>query len=1044
MVTSMYKPNYYISKDHEFVIENYNAAPCFSSFFPGIAGIFGCPMWVFYTNRGQCIASAGVQDKDGAIMEFQPANKAYRSVSLSGFRTFLKVDGIFYEPFFEQSPFKNEMRIFPHSLKLVEENPKLKIQVEATFFTVPHEFFPALARTLTIKNLSKKKRNIEVIDGLPVLIPYGFSDSSLKKISQTISAWCVVENLGKKAPFYKLKILPQDIAETNFIEKGNFFVSFSDLGQNRLIVDPKIVFGNNAGLEAPDNFIKRSAFNVPADQLTEGFIPSALAFKKFKLEKNKDFSLFSLLGQADNLALLDKIKKKAAKKSYFAQKFKENRFIIEDICSVSSINSSSRSFNLYSRQNFLDNAMRGGLPLNIDDKVIYLYYRKHGDLERDYNDFKLMPSYFSQGNGNYRDINQNRRNDIFINPDIVEDNIVRFFNLIQLDGYNPLIVLGSKFFVDSKNTAENLLKKHIKNPGQDLLETVTRPFILGNLLKNMEENSIEFKTQRDSFAEDLVDLSIAEEGALHGEGFWIDHFSYNTDLLESFECVYPDKTKEILFNKLEFTFFDNDHLVAKRGEKYCLIGGKIRQFQSVQQDSEKQALILNRGPHNHVVRTNFGRGQKYYTTLAAKALCLIANKAASFDAEGIGIEMEADKPDWYDALNGLPGLLGSSLSVTLELKRLCSYFLSHFPSPLTIILPVEVKNLIESINSQLADFFKHADHFKYWDKTYKIKEDYRDKTRLGIKGEEAGLSGKAAAEFLNNVIKKCDLGIKKCLDQYNNYYTYFINEVSDFEQVNGGIKAKKFKQIPLPLFLEGFVHALKVEKDKNIYQAVKNSRLYDQKLKMYKVNAPLDCAPIEIGRCKIFTPGWLENESIWVHMEYKYMLELLKAGMYKEFFADFKNIFIPFMDPKKYKRSILENSSFLVSSAHPDKENHGRGFVARLSGATAEFIDIWLHLTSGKKIFYLDEKGKLCFKLSPILPAWLFNKGKLSFTLLGSIEVTYINKKAKDTFDSGVSPASYKLIFEDKEIEVGKPFVPEPYSNLIRDRKIKKIIATLL
>ena len=77
-------------------------------------------------------------------------------------------------------------------------------------------------------------------------------------------------------------------------------------------------------------------------------------------------------------------------------------------------------------------------------------------------------------------------------------------------------------------------------------------------------------------------------------------------------------------------------------------------------------------------------------------------------------------------------------------------------------------------------------------------------------------------------------------------------------------------------------------------------------------------------------------------MEYKYLLEILKAGLYAEFFEDFKQILIPFQDSQVYRRSPLENSSFLVSSAHPDEKLHGAGFVARLSGSTAEFLEIWL------------------------------------------------------------------------------------------------------
>ena len=160
----MSKPKYYISKNDAFVIENYNSSPTFSSFFPGIAGILGIPMWVFYANRGQCITSFGVHDKDGSIMEFHPANKAYKYVALNGFRTFLKIDGKFYEPFGEMSGNPNEMRVTPHDLTIVEENKSLKIRVEVNYFTVPNESFPALARTVKVINTSNKKRKIELLD----------------------------------------------------------------------------------------------------------------------------------------------------------------------------------------------------------------------------------------------------------------------------------------------------------------------------------------------------------------------------------------------------------------------------------------------------------------------------------------------------------------------------------------------------------------------------------------------------------------------------------------------------------------------------------------------------------------------------------------------------------------------------------------------------------------------------------------------------------------------------------------------------------------
>ena len=60
---------------------------------------------------------------------------------------------------------------------------------------------------------------------------------------------------------------------------------------------------------------------------------------------------------------------------------------------------------------------------------------------------------------------------------------------------------------------------------------------------------------------------------------------------------------------------------------------------------------------------------------------------------------------------------------------------------------------------------------------------------------------------------------------------------------------------------------------------------------MYKVNAPIASLPPDVGRTRVFAPGWLENESVWIHMEYKFMLEVLKAGLYEEFFEDFKKAY---------------------------------------------------------------------------------------------------------------------------------------------------------
>ena len=175
-------------------------------------------------------------------------------------------------------------------------------------------------------------------------------------------------------------------------------------------------------------------------------------------------------------------------------------------------------------------------------------------------------------------------------------------------------------------------------------------------------------------------------------------------------------------------------------------------------------------------------------------------------------------------------------------------------------------------------------------------------------------------------------------------------------------------------------------------------------------------------------------------MEYKYILELLKAGLYEEFYADFKNCLIPFQKPQNYGRNILENSSFLVSSVFPDKKIHGNGFVARLSGSTAEFLEMWLIMNVGPAPFFLDN-NKLNLKFNPRLAGWLFDKrGEYSFNFLSKIRITYHNPKRKDTF--GKNPAGITKIIlrlKDKPIEITSPVIPAPHAQAIRSRQIQKI-----
>ena len=232
--------------------------------------------------------------------------------------------------------------------------------------------------------------------------------------------------------------------------------------------------------------------------------------------------------------------------------------------------------------------------------------------------------------------------------------------------------------------------------------------------------------------------------------------------------------------------------------------------------------------------------------------------------------------------------------------------------------------------------------------------------------------------------------------------TYFSYEAVDWRVTADGIEPLSFRQHSLPLFLEGPVHDMKLRKDavsrRRLHEAVEQSALYDRKLAMYRVNEALDRSQLELGRAAAFTPGWLENGSVWLHMEYKYLLELLKGGLYSEFFKAFRSCGVPFLDEAVYGRSTTENVSFIVSSLNPDGRLHGRGFVARLSGSTAEFLQMWQLMFFGPQPFAW-RAGKLELELRPAIPEYLIGETlTLEATLAGTCRVRLHFAEKRDYF----------------------------------------------
>ncbi|MHA0858070.1 cellobiose phosphorylase [Paenibacillus sp. CMAA1364] len=1065
---------YYYEKN-TFVIEQFDQAKPFSSFLPGMAGLKGIPMWTFYVNRGQGVCSFGIRDKNSAIMEFSPASITYKNVAANGFRTFIKIQGqeSVYEPFQTARPdgsASRVMRISPNGLTIEETHEAYGLKTIVNYFNLPNDDYAALVRQVEIINISNQPIQLELLDGMPEILPYGVENGGFKEVGNLLRSWMEVYNLEHDIPFYHVRSSTADEARVSEVTSGHFYLSFNGEGEQiSPIVDFEVVFGLNTSLLYPDNFASASLAELAKQpQYPVNKVPCGFSGLAKSLNPGESLSLNTIIGHVNDIERINARVDTLCSVEYISRKKEEASHLVEDLTADIATHTSSELFDAYAKQSYMDNFLRGGYPFIFDNEgegfVVHLYSRKHGDLERDYNFFSLAPEYYSQGNGNFRDMNQNRRNDVFFNPKVGTFNIKMFFSLIQADGYNPLSVQGCSFKVLSEN--ESKLKEWVNDAVADqheeLIALCSEKFTPGAIINFIAVHNVQLQVSEERLLSGVLALSQQHIEAGFSEGFWSDHWTYNMDLVDGYLDIFPDKKEDLLFADNTYGFYDSAAYVQPRSKKYVVINDQVRQYDALVEDEEKLKRLGRRMNDTNWLQTENGMGKVYHTNLFSKIASLALIKFSTLDPYGMGVEMEANKPGWNDAMNGLPGLFGSGMSETFELKRMMLFLLESAKefSEKSICLPEEMAELFSAVHRNVVRYQEgKLDAFTYWDQTSSEREAYRERIRFGITGVEREVSMKLIEEGFSAFLVKVDQGIVKAIELGNGITpTYFRFEATEFERlvdVNGELnvgkselpraKVKSFQVYALPHFLEGPTRWMKTLNDpqqiEDMYDRIKKTEMYDHKTQMYQTSVHLDAEGHDIGRIRAFTSGWLERESNFLHMTYKYLLGLLKAGLYEQYFEELKTSLVPFLDPAIYGRSTLENSSFIATGGNPDPNVHGRGFVARLSGSTAEFLSMWRMMMVGKNVYSVID-GELTLTLTPALPSWLFDEsGKISFTFLGSTQVTYYNSRRADTFGINAAKISrMKLLKHDGTVvEYSKAVIQGAEALAVRNREVKEI-----
>ncbi|GJM81895.1 hypothetical protein HMSSN139_43910 [Paenibacillus sp. HMSSN-139] len=381
-------PNYAF-EENAFVIEQFDRAKPFSSFLPGLAGLKGIPMWTFYVNRGQAVCSFGIRDKTARSWNSSPASITYQSVAMKGFRTFIKAAGKtgIYEPF--QSAFPDpsavrRMQILANELTIEETNEAQGLRVKVSYFQVPNDDYAALVRQVEVTNLSGAPLQLEMLDGMPEILPYGVENAGYKEIGNLLRSWMEVENLEKGIPFYRVRSSTHDEAEVSEVQSGHFYLTFGEDGKLlKTIADFAVIFGDNTSLAYPDRFAEHPLTALTAEpQYCTNKVPCGFSALAAELAPGESRRIFTLIGHIDSVERLNRKAAEIASPAYVARKHAEAGQLTEELTADIATKTALPLFDAYCRQSYLDNFLRGGYPFIFENGregfVVHLYSRKHG------------------------------------------------------------------------------------------------------------------------------------------------------------------------------------------------------------------------------------------------------------------------------------------------------------------------------------------------------------------------------------------------------------------------------------------------------------------------------------------------------------------------------------------------------------------------------------------------------------------------------------------------------------------------------------------
>ena len=315
------------------------------------------------------------------------------------------------------------MYIGQSEVQIQEVDHKHGIETNVTYFVLPDESYPALVRRTTVTNLRPEPLHLSFLDGLARMEPMGGKINNLLKnqgfsLQASMGVYRPYNN-SLSYPFYRLLRGPEHFAaDPGAQQAGHFCLSVLEDDEPSLlpiVFDTNRIFGHDTSLLNPVRLRSHTIQSIVESDKQYGFAKTSSAFAAVSgktLEQGKSVSVASFYGTIPYMLGVPVIERRITMYGFVQFKQARSREVLKQMTSSVATRSSHFILDRHARQMLLDNVLRGGLPLMVGDvddaaklqnfdqdprlKVVHLFGRSDGDLERDYNELELDPLFYSQ------------------------------------------------------------------------------------------------------------------------------------------------------------------------------------------------------------------------------------------------------------------------------------------------------------------------------------------------------------------------------------------------------------------------------------------------------------------------------------------------------------------------------------------------------------------------------------------------------------------------------------------------------------------------